>query len=563
MDTTASEPFQYRPLQPREIRSFSLDLSPTGNEAISGSIWHASLRNARYEALSYAWGPTFDDGSHLSRRIWCAAEFGLYKALDITESLYQALVRLQGAESHHLPSWQFEDRGAHVRRAALRPSMIGERQQVLPLWIDAICINQGDVGERNSQVAQMSIIYRQAIWVTVWLGEPASGQLGRDQESLVAPNPHVQSWRTSSEGHTKSFAVKFTFRVPWPPKDEAQLFSYDEEAAIVKSILQLPRFHRRWVIQEIADSNHVYIRLGKAEGSYSGLYELVRKHDLALSAGPLLSRLRPMTILQNLWYHDRSECSVDHDRVYALIHVGMDSWKVVVNYRKSLRDAYMDVALEVCFRKPEAWEAIVPLPRYRVSTERSRLLVLATCKRFDRSTDVDQDWESWLPDWRAPMKFDSELHKSALELCFARDFSPRAEHCQLPDSIHGGSRGDLSGHRYLHVPCESSRPHPECAFGLSLHEESSGVFRRGGKIWVPCMQEDHRKFSFGVAFEGIGFTLAAGQTCSVLRGRPVYRVQSCFRWHLEVRDCRHEASYWIGCIFSRLKEVVREEFYLE
>ena len=39
------------------------------------------------------------------------------------------------------------------------------------LWIDAVCINQKDVPERNSQVAFMGDIYRSANRVLVWLGE--------------------------------------------------------------------------------------------------------------------------------------------------------------------------------------------------------------------------------------------------------------------------------------------------------------------------------------------------------------------------------------------------------
>ncbi|RBR23348.1 uncharacterized protein FIESC28_03824 [Fusarium coffeatum] len=41
----------------------------------------------------------------------------------------------------------------------------------VPLWIDAICINQDDISERNSQVAIMSHIYGSARCVVAWLGE--------------------------------------------------------------------------------------------------------------------------------------------------------------------------------------------------------------------------------------------------------------------------------------------------------------------------------------------------------------------------------------------------------
>lgn len=40
------------------------------------------------------------------------------------------------------------------------------------LWVDAICINQNDIGERNLQVGVMDTTYRNATCVSVWLGLP-------------------------------------------------------------------------------------------------------------------------------------------------------------------------------------------------------------------------------------------------------------------------------------------------------------------------------------------------------------------------------------------------------
>lgn len=45
------------------------------------------------------------------------------------------------------------------------------------LWIDAICINQDDIAEKNSQVAMMAEIYKKATRVNIWLGE--SNRLSR------------------------------------------------------------------------------------------------------------------------------------------------------------------------------------------------------------------------------------------------------------------------------------------------------------------------------------------------------------------------------------------------
>lgn len=42
---------------------------------------------------------------------------------------------------------------------------------VYKIWVDAICINQDDVGERNTQVMRIRDIFSQSSVVTIWLGE--------------------------------------------------------------------------------------------------------------------------------------------------------------------------------------------------------------------------------------------------------------------------------------------------------------------------------------------------------------------------------------------------------
>ncbi|KAK5625784.1 hypothetical protein RRF57_001500 [Xylaria bambusicola] len=48
------------------------------------------------------------------------------------------------------------------------------KENRLMLWADSVCINQGDVRERNHQVGMMHSIYRCAECVGIWLGEPAN-----------------------------------------------------------------------------------------------------------------------------------------------------------------------------------------------------------------------------------------------------------------------------------------------------------------------------------------------------------------------------------------------------
>jgi hypothetical protein len=109
------------------------------------------LRNSRlsnnpdYEALSYVWGDP-----HNTKQIILSD-----KKFNVTTTLEAALRRLR-----------------HSRKPRL-------------LWIDALCIDQGNVSERISQVQQMGAIYRSAREVVVWLG-PESNTSLRAFETLDA-----------------------------------------------------------------------------------------------------------------------------------------------------------------------------------------------------------------------------------------------------------------------------------------------------------------------------------------------------------------------------------------
>ena len=57
----------------------------------------------------------------------------------------------------------------------------------LVLWVDAICINQDDIPERNAQTANMRAIYQSSESVAVWLGLENSYRLGSkgSKEAMV------------------------------------------------------------------------------------------------------------------------------------------------------------------------------------------------------------------------------------------------------------------------------------------------------------------------------------------------------------------------------------------
>ncbi|KAM3424451.1 hypothetical protein BST61_g6455 [Cercospora zeina] len=120
---------------PNEARIRILHLWPgEGQTPISGHLETARLSDIfPFEALSYCWG------NPEPRRVINISG----SRLEVGTNLKLALYRLR------LPD--------KVRR----------------LWIDGICINQGDVHEKTAQVTMMRKIYERAEQTIVWLGEEA------------------------------------------------------------------------------------------------------------------------------------------------------------------------------------------------------------------------------------------------------------------------------------------------------------------------------------------------------------------------------------------------------
>ena len=50
-----------------------------------------------------------------------------------------------------------------------------KKEKVLRIWVDALCINQDDIPERNEHVKMMQQIYAKAEEVHIWLGEMGAG----------------------------------------------------------------------------------------------------------------------------------------------------------------------------------------------------------------------------------------------------------------------------------------------------------------------------------------------------------------------------------------------------
>ena len=147
----------YAPLPgPKWLRLLRI-LTVDEEEAVCSLEAFCMSRLPKYNCLSYTWGDPMSrdlyppDASRDEMSASCDRHIRHADGsiIRVTENLLQALKRL--AEFGY-------------------SSPLGNATPQY-LWIDAICINQGDNDEKSSQVAMMELIYSHSETVVVWLGE--------------------------------------------------------------------------------------------------------------------------------------------------------------------------------------------------------------------------------------------------------------------------------------------------------------------------------------------------------------------------------------------------------
>lgn len=126
-----------------------------------------------------------------------------------------------------------------ARHNATRRDHVRERFDLsIPFWIDALCINQLDLSERNHQVEQMGRIYSRALAVHAWLG--IIPPLGSDLYNSSAGS-------LCEDGRTMHIEQIFDHWV------RGCLREYNTEYDIVIAchIFQNKYWPRAWVVQEV------------------------------------------------------------------------------------------------------------------------------------------------------------------------------------------------------------------------------------------------------------------------------------------------------------------------
>ncbi|CAH0055481.1 unnamed protein product [Clonostachys solani] len=234
----------------REIRLLSLEPSKAGDEPLQLSLYTVPLDcPGSYEALSYTWGetlPKFDIRVN---------GFGF----QIGGNLHSALRHLR-----------YQD----------------QRRR---LWVDAICINQDDIQEREEQVSIMRGIYGTASSVVAWIGESDGSSDERAFDFMD---------KILDQIHSRAVLDKFLAADTAPTSAEFSLEIHKDNIDWIRSVtslglvgspwldilhlLQRPWFSRIWIIQEVVMASDVTLRCGDRTLDWLSFRPCIRfiKHHL-------------------------------------------------------------------------------------------------------------------------------------------------------------------------------------------------------------------------------------------------------------------------------------------
>ena len=312
----------------------------------------------QYEALSYVWG-----GIPGPKTIELRDQH-----IPVTSNLESALRHLRDRDHHRI------------------------------LWIDALCINQDDLQERNHQVRQMRTIYESASRVVAWLG-PADAEV-IDHIFRFASDETLHWTPQSPEGATYSAEIE------------------DEMAGIGLFIFfNGPWWTRIWTVQEAAVAKKLEYVCGhtpippecmmKVAKSYLSHVEKCCKasSDHFKWGADVGARMKTILELEALRH---AECKPDfldvfqmnryrestepRDMVYGLIGLTVGLGEEVIRYEATIQETYEQSTLEIINKSGnlDVFSHILGHPTW---TQAASQILLN-----EKDTGIE-NLPSWVPDW--------------------------------------------------------------------------------------------------------------------------------------------------------------------
>lgn len=232
--------YQYPPLK-RDSSIRMLELLPATNGPLACRLIPVKLmQKPEYEALSYTWGkPNFPN------LLQEATSNSYFRITDNLRDALQAL-RFQGASRL--------------------------------LWVDAVCINQGDHDEKGQQVNMMKDIYQSARRVLVWLGKGSENHDVMEYQRKAFAELEDIGRNCSLYGFDKVFP-------PFPQVvngqdafEQLKKLAREYDGLGLLTVYQGEWYERVWIVQEFVLAKDLVLCVG----TFSITYDLFSKATAVL-----------------------------------------------------------------------------------------------------------------------------------------------------------------------------------------------------------------------------------------------------------------------------------------
>ncbi|KAK3385636.1 heterokaryon incompatibility protein-domain-containing protein [Podospora didyma] len=319
----------YSPLDPtkNEIRLLQVHKGEAGDD-IKCTLSTISL-HTHYDYEFKKWEDDCDQYAPTAERSQCTTHHPPYEALS-----YQWGSR---HESQSPPTIAINSILTPVTpnlHSALQQMRHAQRDRTL--WVDALCINQADAAEKDSQVQRMAAIYRLAERVLVWLGVASSDsglamatlkKLGGDSRDFSAPaargvmcaGPNFHrfdgNWPYEDRDELKKVRMPDTLSSAAPEWLES-IWAENDAAAKRLGLLKTadlseaqwtalgrlfttalrPWWKRIWVVQEVALAREVVICCGAGAVLWDTLHDLLRQKS-CIQSHRLMLILKPWVMI--------------------------------------------------------------------------------------------------------------------------------------------------------------------------------------------------------------------------------------------------------------------------
>ncbi|UPK92639.1 hypothetical protein LCI18_003574 [Fusarium solani-melongenae] len=174
-----------------------------------------------------------------------------------------------------------QDHNIGVNLACAIRHLRDEEQDVV-IWINAVCINQGNLYERSTQVAMMRGIYSSAKRVVVYLGDGAYYRIPKDYTRKY-PSVGVTFWNDARDDALLGRFAWFSFcticlirilsdldrcRDVMESIAEGSDASKQDMFELLRSLINSRWWHRIWVVQEITVTPEVMIQYGNVKAPW-------------------------------------------------------------------------------------------------------------------------------------------------------------------------------------------------------------------------------------------------------------------------------------------------------